>query len=321
MDPEQPTHLLLTRIRHEILPLFEKAITDDAVFFENPYLTGCWQRQACDKTSCPSHGRAELRCWQTAGTYCGGTVQGSFVEKYSTCLVCDVFREACPTVVEELGEHLNNMLFLMRKQKRRTTESMKRVQYLNQELATSLEALDAKNREIQELVITDKLTGLYNRHYLFTVLEDELARFARGRYRFAVLMLDVDDFKSFNDTYGHLEGDKVLARMGQVLQDSLRQADRAFRYGGEEFVVVLPDTDRVLAHVVAERIRCTFRAQELGVRPEGAPATAVSRTVSIGIAISAPGLDLHGLLARADGAMYRAKAMGKDAVAVAVEEE
>ncbi len=313
------THLL-DRIRREILPLFEQAIVDDSVIFENPYLKECWTEKGCGKKECPSFKKNHERCWQKAGTYCGGRVQGSFAEKYSSCSLCEVFKNACPTIVEELGEHLNNMLYLLRKQKFRTLEDIKKIEYLNRELTASLESLDSKNREIQMMVITDKLTGLYNRHYLFTVLEDEVARSSRGRYHFSVLLLDVDNFKSFNDTYGHLEGDKVLSAMGNLLKECLRKTDRAFRYGGEEFVVVLPDTDQTISYIIAERIRKGFREMKFTVTTDSGKPLSESRTVSVGLAAYQSDLDALALLARADHAMYQAKSMGKDMV-IRYEEE
>ncbi|MEW6219490.1 MAG: GGDEF domain-containing protein [Thermodesulfobacteriota bacterium] len=305
---------LLERIRQEIIPVIEQAIADDEVCFRNPHLPRCWEAKACDKGSCPAYHQVKERCWQKAGTYCGGKVQGDFVAKHGSCVRCEVFAAACPTVVEELGEHLNNMLFLLRKQKARAMEGVRRVEYLNRELTKSLESLDAKNREIQEMVITDRLTGLYNRHYLFTVLEDEVARTARGRYAFSVLLADVDDFKSFNDTYGHLEGDKVLAGLGGLLRQRLRKTDRAFRYGGEEFVVVLPDTDTTIAYLIAERIRLAFADLQHIVPAAGGSTRREVRTLSIGVAGYEPPLDGPTLLARADEAMYRAKSQGKNQV-------
>ncbi|OGQ95331.1 MAG: hypothetical protein A2521_06970 [Deltaproteobacteria bacterium RIFOXYD12_FULL_57_12] len=294
------------------MPVFEQAIANDSVIFENPHLQNCREQKQCEKKDCPIFNQKHQRCWQVAGTYCGGKIQGSFVEKYSSCVACDVFRNACPTIVEELGEHLNNMLFLLRKQKFRTLEDIRKIEYLNRELTTSLESLDAKNREIQELVITDKLTGLYNRHYLFTVMEDEVSRCSRGKYTFSLLLLDVDNFKFFNDTYGHPEGDKVLAALGRVLKETLRKSDRAFRYGGEEFVVVLPDTDITIAYIIAERMRRGFRDMRFPVELGTGGSVVETRTVSVGVAAHEAECDAYSLLARADEAMYRAKSQGKD---------
>jgi diguanylate cyclase (GGDEF)-like protein len=313
LEKKQIGDELLARIHAEIIPLFGLAISDHEVIFVNPHLPKCWEVEKCEKYGCPIHGHEQQRCWQVAGTFCGGGTQGDFVDKYSSCVKCDVFKKACPSLVEELGEQLNNMLFLLRKQRRRTLEEIGKIGYLNRELTTSLESLDAKNREIQEMVITDTLTGLYNRHYLFTVLEDEVARCYRGtRYTFSMLMMDVDNFKAFNDTYGHPEGDRVLSSFGKLLKEVLRKSDRAFRYGGEEFVVILPDTDQTIAYIIGERIRCAFSERAFLVGQGFDGGGSVFKTVSVGIACHEPGLDGSQLLARADEAMYQAKSRGRD---------
>lgn len=305
---------IIGRIRQEIIPLFDKAIRDEKASFQNPHLVHCLEKKTCTREACPVYFDEAARCWQIAGTYCGGAVQGSFVEKYPNCRDCDVFRTACPTIVEELGENLNNLLFLLRKEKRLAVSHADKIEYLNRELVSSLENLDARNREIQELVVTDKLTGLYNRHYLMTSLEDEIDRCHRRENRFVLMMIDVDNFKSINDAYGHSTGDVMLASLGGLLRKQLRKHDRAFRYGGEEFVVVLPDTDLTIAWVVAERIRTTFEKEKITIDAEDEPYAEVSRTLSIGLARFEQGLTTEALLAQADDAMYRAKSQGKNRV-------
>ncbi|MCX6545203.1 MAG: GGDEF domain-containing protein [Acidobacteria bacterium] len=305
---------IIGRIREEIVPLFDRAIRDEKACFQNPHLIHCLQKKTCTREVCPAYHDEAARCWQIAGTYCGGDIQGSFADKYQNCRACDVFLTACPTIVEELGENLNNLLFLLRKEKRLTRSQIDKIEYLNRELLSSLENLDTRNREIQELVVTDKLTGLYNRHYLMTSLEDEIDRCQRRENRFALMMIDVDNFKSINDDYGHSSGDAMLACLGGLLRKQTRKHDRPFRYGGEEFVVILPDTDLTIAWVVAERIRTTFEKEQITVETKDAPLTAVSRTLSIGLARYEQGLTPEALLMQADDAMYRAKSQGKNRV-------
>lgn len=306
---------LLNRIREEILPLFEKAITDSAVFFENPNLVKCRAQKNCDKADCPVPADKIERCWQIAGTYCGGKVQGVFAEKYENCKLCDVYKAACPTIVEEIGEGLNNMLFLLRHKEHQIFEKSQKIGYLNRDLLSALENLDGKNREIQELMITDKLTGLYNRYYFATVLEDEIARFERRGYSFSIFLIDIDDFKKVNDTYGHLTGDIVLSELGALLKATLRKYDRAFRYGGEEFAVVLPETDPTMAWVVSERIRKGFAEKTFAVKPEEQlRKETFSCTVSIGYTTYRPETTIDQLLKQADDALYAAKTRGKNIV-------
>lgn len=193
--------------------------------------------------------------------------------------------------------------------------AMQKSEHLNKELISALENPDARNREIQEIMTTDRLTSLYNRNYLFTMLEDEFARSARREYLFSLMMIDIDDIKSINDTFGHSSGDKMLFRFGTLLKESLRKFDRAFRYGGEEFVVVLPDTELTVASLVAERVQSAFEKEifAFAVAGEDKP-TGVSRTISIGVAILSPQTTAEILLTQADEAMYVAKNQGKNRV-------
>jgi len=124
-------------------------------------------------------------------------------------------------------------------------------------------------------------------------------------------MIDVDDFKLINDTFGHTCGDKMLSFLGHMLHDYLRKCDRPFRYGGEEFVVVLPDTDLTIAWVVAERIRITFEREQFEFEAKDGTKT-VSRTISIGLAGYELGMSVSALIKRADEAMYKAKSEGKN---------
>ena len=155
---------------------------------------------------------------------------------------------------------------------------------------------------------TDVLTGLYNRRYFQDELARDFAAARRHRRDLSVLMVDIDHFKSFNDTYGHHVGDAVLVAVAQVLQGAVRIADRVARYGGEEFIVNLPDTDLVGAKVVAERIRKGIQDLkfEEGIRPI---------TVSVGVSsIQAQDERIAELIERADQALFSAKAKGRDRV-------
>ncbi|MBA2264916.1 MAG: GGDEF domain-containing protein, partial [Chloroflexi bacterium] len=157
---------------------------------------------------------------------------------------------------------------------------------------------------------TDPLTSLFNRAQLFVTLEQEVSRTRRSDRGFCVLMIDLDGLKAINDTTGHLRGDEVLRSLGSVIRTSIRTVDSAYRYGGDEFVVLLPETDIVGAFVVAEKIR--GGAEEVGMSMAGPePVT----SVSIGL-VSHPedGLSAEELLAAADRAMYQAKRLGKNQI-------
>ena len=159
--------------------------------------------------------------------------------------------------------------------------------------------------------IKDPLTGLYNRRYLTEMLDREIRRAVRGEQALGILMLDLDHFKKFNDTYGHDAGDTVLRETAAFLSKSIRVEDIVCRFGGEEFVVILPTADVNAAHGRAERIRSKIR--ELTVLHQGQSLGRI--TISVGVAA----LPLHGttpkdLLEAADAALYRAKREGRDRV-------
>lgn len=159
------------------------------------------------------------------------------------------------------------------------------------------------------LAATDSLTGLANRRRLDQVLRQEWARAQRNRKPLAVLMVDVDHFKAFNQRHGHAGGDHALREVAKTIEASIRRpADLAARYGGEEFQVVLPETDLAGARLLAERIRTSVEA----LAPFANDAHSV--TVSIGIGLSGTQHDLSSVLGAADEALYRAKAKGRNRV-------
>jgi len=305
--------ILNQNLQTEIIPLFEQAVGNDNVSFSNPHLLICWKSMQCKTTTCSLYGKEEeaFRCWQASGTYCGGVPQGNFVQKFGSCKKCPVFKNSCPSVVEEIGEHFNNMVFLLKKRQQDMIKKQDQVESLNRELLTALEQLDTKNRQIQEIMITDKLTGLYNRYHLVTVLEDETSRSQRYHHPLAVLMIDIDKFKSFNDKYGHLAGDQMLSFIGKLIKECIRKFDRAFRFGGEEFVIVLPETDPTMAYVVAERLRKAFAEKTFMVScKEKMTKEVASRTISIGHAQFEGESSIEELLNQADNALYAAKDKG-----------
>jgi diguanylate cyclase (GGDEF)-like protein len=169
--------------------------------------------------------------------------------------------------------------------------------------------------ELERLSVTDPLTGLANRRHLMAELEREVRRSSRLSRKFAVVMLDVDHFKNFNDSYGHPAGDELLKRLAQALQDLVREVDTAARYGGEEFLAILTETPAGAAEQVAERIR--GRLAEERFAPQGGT-VAVGVTVSIGLAeFPTDGTSPETLISAADKALYRAKEGGRNRVVVA----
>ena len=156
--------------------------------------------------------------------------------------------------------------------------------------------------------VTDGLTGLFNHGYFIQALKREVMRARRHDLKLSLAMFDLDDFKRVNDTRGHLEGDRILMKTAAVIRQSLREIDTAARYGGEEFAVLLPETSRAGAHVVADRIR---RRIEDRFRRQRAP----GETISGGVATyPEDATSPEDLLRRADEGLYRSKAAGKNRI-------
>ncbi|WP_310492641.1 diguanylate cyclase [Dechloromonas sp.] len=172
------------------------------------------------------------------------------------------------------------------------------------------EALRESEERYRCLSQTDSLTGLYNSRYLRERLPGELERTTRYGRPLSLLVLDCDNFKSINDCYGHLEGDKVLQNLAEVIRHCLRRSDSAYRYGGEEFVVLLPETDSSAAMALAERLRSMFAAQET-LASNGEK---ICCTISIGVSRHVPTDTASSLIRRADEASYQAKERGKNCV-------
>jgi diguanylate cyclase (GGDEF)-like protein/PAS domain S-box-containing protein len=172
------------------------------------------------------------------------------------------------------------------------------------------EALQDSENRYRELSIVDDLTQLYNSRHFYFQLKIELERSNRYEHPLTLLMLDLDDFKAFNDTYGHIEGDRVLRRLGQVVKRCLRETDLAYRYGGEEFTILLPMTTSADGAVTAERIRAEIKKEIFSP----APGQDVHLTVSIGLAQYKPKEDMKAFVHRVDQWMYQGKKNGKDRV-------
>jgi diguanylate cyclase (GGDEF)-like protein len=191
---------------------------------------------------------------------------------------------------------------------------MLKMKELQEELQRKAAALERANLELERLANQDGLTGLPNRRSFFSRLDIEFHRSRRFGTSLALLMLDIDHFKKFNDTYGHQLGDEALRAAGAALSGGIRSYDCAGRYGGEEFICFLPETNAHAALVVAERLRQrvgTIRIPVAGV--EGVPGE-VGMTVSIGIALwpDCPAERVDDLVAAADKALYLAKSEGRN---------
>lgn len=168
--------------------------------------------------------------------------------------------------------------------------------------------------KLKKLSITDDLTGLYNSRHFYHQLAAEIKRYTRYKRPLALLMLDIDHFKHFNDTYGHLEGDQILSKIGGLITTGLRTMDTAYRFGGEEFTVILPETDANAAAAVAQRIRDEVEKTKLSINSEG------NITLSIGVTEYADGEAISDFVKRADQAMYRSKEKGRNCISLLLPE-
>ena len=164
--------------------------------------------------------------------------------------------------------------------------------------------------KLEKLAITDGLTKLYNLRHFYNQLEIEIDRCNRYGHHIALLLLDIDHFKVYNDTYGHLEGDKVLVRLGQIIKSCLRTMDSAYRYGGEEFTIILPETTGDEATNVAGRLKTAVELECF--LPE--PGKIYTITISIGVTEYHNDEKISDFILRADKAMYKSKATGRNRI-------
>jgi diguanylate cyclase (GGDEF)-like protein len=205
-------------------------------------------------------------------------------------------------MVSESHEIARNLLYIM----------SERVRYSNLVVADSLEM----QRKYQQFALTDALTGLHNRGWLDDAFDREVKRSERDHLPLSLIMIDVDNFKDFNDDYGHLAGDQVLITVAEAICSPLRPNDLVARFGGEEFAVLLPETTVNNARQIAERLREHVSATDAGMLDnQHLPKV----TISLGVAGRQPGAQLDKMIAAADVAMYQAKRHGKNRVEIAAD--
>lgn len=260
--------------------------------------TSCSDGKKCVNRECPAFATENGRCWASSAS---GESAMARVGKRKECARCPMF--AVPAVLVVRGRSDSRPF---------TPETMRAVTMLTDEASLALEIVEL-NENARRMSMTDGLTGLVNHREFFNALRRELERARRYRHTVSLLMIDVDDFKKYNDSYGHLAGDQALKRIAALLQGCARTTDVVARYGGEEFGVILPESTPGGALMVAERIkteiaRCDF--------DQGGGAEA-RLTVSVGIcSVDGGTVSEDRMVGVADEAAYLAKNSGKNRVVV-----
>jgi polar amino acid transport system substrate-binding protein len=191
---------------------------------------------------------------------------------------------------------------------RKLSADKKRYQELVNRLNALKDELEIKNRELKTLAVTDQLTGLYNRLKLDQALEDELGRYARSGKPFGVIMADIDHFKMINDSFGHPAGDEVLIAVSGLLRSSIRSTDVIGRWGGEEFLIICPETDHTGLEVLTEKLRSKIEKYNFCID--------CHCTASFGATVSIMGECVNSTVKRSDEALYRAKNSGRNKTVV-----
>ena len=169
--------------------------------------------------------------------------------------------------------------------------------------------LKEKNDELEVLYITDRLTGLYNRYKLDSVLSDEINRAKRYNSIFGIILIDIDYFKSVNDIFGHQIGDTVLVEISDILKENTRSTDTVGRWGGEEFLIIVPHTDEIKIKNIAENLRTTIESHVFKIVGK--------KTASFGVTIFRNKESIESMINRADEALYKVKKSGRNQVCVA----
>ena len=213
--------------------------------------------------------------------------------------------------IGRLGETFNKMASAIQK---RETELRNLAAGLEQAVTERTAELRQQNKALEKMAISDPLTGIFNRRYFFELAEIEIERSQRYGHSLSVAIIDLDNFKKMNDTFGHMVGDKILVDFTDLCLESLRSADIFARYGGDEFVVLMPEADCSAARMTAERLR-KLVSEKTWVYDKGDDGF---MTISLGITCMKGNQDLSFdvLISQADQAMYTSKQAGRNSVSV-----
>jgi diguanylate cyclase (GGDEF)-like protein len=239
----------------------------------------CHDFKKCNASGCPAFRTNDFRCWLVAGTHCGGTVQGEFAKKYKNCFNCDYLKHIYSDPLKALYE---NITIIIRN------------------------LLDRDCRLI-DLATRDNLTGLYNRHFFNEMIQIEEQKAKRANCSLSIIMIDIDNFKYINDTFGHLMGDHLLVVTANLIRDNVRPSDIVVRYGGDEFLIVAFGITREEALSIVHRLHKNVAKWNKKNNKKG-----LHLSLSIGCSIWKPGDDLLKVIEEADKEMYKDKAAKRD---------
>ncbi len=288
-------NLELTEAQQRIKTAIDRVIEDQSfhIRLQSDNLLKCWEVKNCTHEGCPSYKSENLRCWQVSGTFCGGKVQGFFANKYGDCRKCEVYQNAFKDRISLIGESFNNMMVL---------------------LESKHQELQKLNEKLNVLIDTDPLTETGNRRSFQKRMESIHLISLRYNHPYSIIICDVDYFKSYNDTYGHQRGDYALVSIANAMKTSIRRTDEIFRWGGEEFIVILPEQNLMAAIKVAENLRSGV--EMLGIAHAGSPSKVL--TVSVGVtcnlADNVKYFSWESVIKQADDELYKAKSAGRNCV-------
>lgn len=297
--------LLFQRINEQVhLPDDRNVIGEGPAFLlpvsRKPDLQ-CSDVKNCGNIGCSSYLVKNPRCWIEHFEDCTVVPPASKEEKRKTCVQCEMFSPVALLVVRSLPDS-----------RKISRETIVPILTLANEASLALEVVDL-HENMRKMSITDGLTGLCNHREFYQMLRRELERARRYRHTVSLLIIDVDDFKKFNDRFGHLAGDLALKKISDLLKQCARATDVVARYGGEEFAIILPESTASGALMLAERIKTEIGLHNFLPQVPGE----VHLTVSIGIYTAEEGAVTEDqLVGYADEAAYSAKNMGKNRVVV-----
>ena len=215
------------------------------------------------------------------------------------------------TNLDEITERLTQLSAKLRETIKKTQRELKKTREELGKNAKIIEQLKVELEKYKEMAVVDELTGILNRRGILDMLAKEISRAERFKLPLSITMIDIDNFKSVNDSYGHLTGDKVLRAMAQIIKSNIRSIDLFGRYGGEEFLLVFPNTPKENAKIAAEKLRREIESHKFKYKNEE-----FRITISAGVAEYNYGDDVKSLISKADEALYKAKSFGKNRVEV-----